>query len=149
MQLFKHKYFTILIHPTGNDTLYALYVNNAPVQLRQSLTLKYGEPVRDMARFSSYVLEQAVVYQNDAVDFFNENKSKKWDIIDTYYEWNKGNPFAQCFFWEMLYENGTKGAAMDCVFYVKNMVLSKCVELEEKLIEVEGKEEKLKELEGL
>lgn len=132
-----------------NDTLYALYVNNAPIKLRESLTLKYGEPVRNMARFRSYVLEQAVVYQDDAADFFNENKVSKWDIVDTYYEWNKGNPFAECFYWELLYENGNKGAAMDCVFYVKNKVLSKAVELEEKLLEVEGKEEKRKGLEGL
>ena len=48
-----------------------------------------------------------------------------------------------------MYENGNRGAAMDCVFYVKNKVLSKAVELEEKLLEVEGKEEKRRELEGL
>lgn len=132
-----------------NDTLYALYINNAPIKLRESLTLKYGEPRIDRSSFRSYVLELAVVYQDDSSDFLNENKVRKWDIIDTSYEWNIGNPFAQCFFWEMLYENGNKGAAMDCVFYVKNMLLAKCVKLEEQLEEEVSKEEKKKGLEGL
>ena len=48
-----------------------------------------------------------------------------------------------------MYENGSEGAAMDCVFYVKNIVLAKCVELEELKIEEESKEQKKKELEGL
>ena len=132
-----------------NDTLYALYVNDAPIELRESLTLKYGEPRTDTHRFRSYVLEQAVVYKDDATDFYSEKKVNKWDIVDCSYQWNKGNPFAECFYWELMYENGSEGAAMDCVFYVKNMVLAKCVELEELKIEEESKEQKKKELEGL
>ena len=128
-----------------NDTLYTLYVNNAPSNLRESLTLKYGEPQRKTVKFRSYVEELAFVYQ----DFLNENKIRKWDIVDTYCKWNGDNPYAQCCYWELLYENGSNGAAMDCVFYVKNLVLAKCVELEEKALEIEGKEEKKKDLDGL
>lgn len=132
-----------------NDTLYTMYVNNAPLNLRESLALKYGEPQRQTVRFRSYVEELAIVYQDDSPDFLNENKIRKWDIVDTYCKWNGDNPFAQCYYWELLYEDGSKGAAMDCVFYVKNLVLAKCVELEEKALELEGQEEKKKELDGL
>lgn len=132
-----------------NDTLYTMYVNNAPLNLRESLTLKYGEPQRKTVRFRSYVEELAIVYQNDSPDFLNENKIRKWDIVDNYCKWNGDNPFAQCYYWELLYEDGNNGAAMDCVFYVKNLVLAKCVELEEKALELEGQEEKKKELDGL
>lgn len=132
-----------------NDTLYTLYVNNAPSNLRESLTLKYGEPQRKTVKFRSYVEELAFVYQDDSPDFLNENKIRKWDIVDTYCKWNGDNRFAQCYYWELLYENGSNGAAMDCVFYVKNLVLAKCVELEEKALEIESKEEKKKALDGL
>ena len=132
-----------------NDTLYTMYVNNAPSNLHKSLSLKYGNPYQKTIRLRSYVEELAIVYEKDGADFLQENKIRKWDIVDTYYQWNNGNPFRQCFFWELLYENGDKGAAMDCVFYVKNQVLAKCVELKEKALEVEGQKEKKKELECL
>ena len=132
-----------------NDTLYTLYVNNAPSNLRESLTLKYGEPQRKTVKFRSYVEELAFVYQDDSPDFLNENKIRKWDIVDTYCKWNGDNPFVQCYYWELLYEDGSKGAAMDCVFYVKNLLQAKCVELEEKALEIEEKEEKKKALDGL
>ncbi|GEM_PF-1046703 len=132
-----------------NDTLYTMYVNNAPLNLRESLTLKYGEPQRKTVRFRSYIEELAIVYQDESPDFLNEDMIRKWDIVDTYCKWNGDNPFAQCYYWELLYENGSNGAAMDCVFYVKNLVLAKCVELEEKALELEGQEEKKKELDGL
>ena len=132
-----------------NDTLYALYVNNAPMKLLESLTLKYGEPIKNVTRYSSYITEQIDVYQKEAAYFFDNRKIKKWHIVDNYYEWNKGNPFAQCFFWELMYEIGNTGVEMDCVFYVKNTILAKCVELEEQIIEEENKEEKRKGLEGL
>lgn len=132
-----------------NDTLYTMYVNNVPSILRESLTLKYGEPQRKTVKFRSYVEELAFVYQDDSPDFLNENKNRKWDIVDTYCKWNGDNPYTQCCYWELLYENGSNGTAMDCVFYVKNLVLAKCVELEEKALEIEGKEEKKKALDGL
>ena len=132
-----------------NDTLYTMYVNKAPIKLRESLTLKYGEPQRKTVRFRSYVEELAIVYQNDSPDFLNDNIIQKWDIVDTYCKWNGDNPFAQCYYWELLYENGSNGAAIDCVFYVKNLVLAKCVELKEKALELELQEEKKKELDGL
>ena len=131
------------------DTLYAMYITKAPQVLRKSLTLKYGEPKEDRQRLTNSAWEIISIFQWDFDDFIDGYYREKGEIIDTYYEWNIGNPFAQCQFWESLSQDKSGKVSSDYIFLVRNKVLSECVKLEEDIMEKEGEEKKKKELEGL
>lgn len=132
-----------------NDTLYAMYITKAPQVLRKSLTLKYGEPEENLLRLANSVLEIINIFQWDSGDFIDGYYREKEDIMESCYEWNKGNPFAQCQFWESLSEDKNGKILSDYIFLVRNKVQSECVKLEEEILEKEGEEKMKEELKGL
>ena len=131
------------------DTLYSIYVNNAPDILCSSLTQKYGEPKKKYVRFNSYAEEIVSIFMYDAADFIVDSKIGKSDIMDTFASWNEDNPFADCCFIECLYEKPTGGGACDNIFYIRNNVVAKIVLLEEQIKEEEINSKRINELEGL
>ena len=89
------------------------------------------------------------IFKNDASDFIiSLNESNTSGFQDTFYQWHKENPFI-----ESLYVFGTYFAGDDIkareVFYIKNLIYAKCIEIEEEKAKEEEREKKLKELEGL
>lgn len=133
-----------------NDTLFAFYVKNAPSILKESLSTKYGEPKEKIVRFDQHMIEIATIYEYDSADFLIETIRKpKEDIADIFYNWNEGNPFLYCVFIESLYTNKNNKKDLDKMFYMKNKATAKLIDTKERLQELEEKDKKKKELDGL
>lgn len=131
-----------------NDTLYTIYALDVPASLRESLSLKYGNPEERFYRFRSCTEEMVAIYKNDASDFIFENSEKAYGFQDTFYKWQKGNPFVEALYVFGTYFEGDDIKARE-LFYIKNWAYAKCVELEDEKIKEEEKEKKRQELEGL
>lgn len=133
-----------------NDTLYTFYINKTPAILKYSLIDKYGKPKEKIREFYHQYIEAHAVYGEEIMDFFdNEINNDKKDVTDIFYEWNEGYPIAQCFLIQRLYTNKKNEREMEIVFSMKNKLISRIIELKEKLLEEENKEQKQKELEKL
>lgn len=132
-----------------NDTLYAIYSLDAPVALKESFTIKYGKPTEKFYRFRSSVEEMAAIFDLDAVDFiYKWDNTKTYGFEDTFYKWQNDNPFIQVLYVFGTYYDGEDIKAKE-IFYIKDIAIAKCVELEEEKAKLEDREKKAKELEGL
>ena len=132
-----------------HDTLYAIYITKPPMILLNSLKLKYGEPTENYQRFSGHAFEIIGIFQYDYDDFIDGYFIDKTDVTDTYYEWNSGNPMAQCQFWHCIYKDKNGNLSSNDVFLVRNKIVAEMVHLEDKIIDKESEGERKKELEGL
>jgi len=133
-----------------NDTLYAFYIKDVSPYLKYSLKTKYGEPKEKRVNFSDQILEIASIYEYDSADFLLEaTKRTKNDISTFFYTWNEGNPFLQCVLIESVYTDEKNKRDMDIMFYMKNRATAKLIETKEKLQELEDKEKRKQDLEGL
>jgi len=132
-----------------NDTLYAIYVNNSTYQIEQSLFTKYGKPKDKIHRFRSYIEELISIFGYDSADFVDDKKAGKWDIIDTFYEWDLDNPFHKCLLVDCLYYDKQGESQLDYLLVIKNTAFAECVYLEEKILEREKESESIEGLEGL
>lgn len=138
-----------------NDTLYSIYIDEVPMSLKKDLTIKYGEPKQvfpdpyfNLRTFKNYVEYQVFIYKSAAVDFYDEKKVGSYGYEGSIYEWNQKHPFIEARLAEITYY--CKGElCLDEIFYIKNTVYAKCVELEEEKMKEEKDENRLRELDGL
>lgn len=131
-----------------NDTLYAIYLKDSSGNLKESLSIKYGEPQQRYVRYNTYVEALASIYESEATDFLNDRYYNRQNYSGDCFEWNSNNPFARCFFWQLTFEKGNL-LGLDELFCIKNYIISKVVELEEDSLKYKEEGRKKKELEEL